>query len=180
LQEPFGGGVAFSLLDESDEEESEDEDNVIDFDDGEARGAVTVCASLAQLQQLRALCIDSWQLVPGDAFALTELTGLESLQLVKLGAGVGDLAANALACSLKQLRSLTLQDCDLGSMVCTAAIAHLTQLTQLRVDSVAGLTQQQLLMLTRLSCLVQLDVDGRELTKEVVDQFWALLHRRSG
>jgi hypothetical protein len=136
---------------------------------------VAACASLAGLSNLRDLSL-SGRLVPGDALALTALTGLTRLGLELLGDGVGDLAACALACSLKQLRHLDLKQCGLGGMVCLGAIAHLTQLTELCLMRNAGITQQGLMLLTRLTNLQWIGVNvGDGITAEDVAQFQALV-----
>jgi hypothetical protein len=95
---------------------------------------------------------------------------------------VGDLEAAALACNLQQLQHLELIQCDLGSMVCLAAIAKLTQLTALHLhnDFESGfITRRGLMLLTGLSRLQRLDVgwDG-EVTDEVLQQFWAALRKQ--
>jgi hypothetical protein len=115
----------------------------------------------------------SGALVLGDALALIALTGLNRLVLEGLGDGVGDLAACALACSLRQLQHLDLQQCELGnSMACVAAIAHLTQLTELRLEANEGLLQQGLMLLTRLTDLRKIGVDvGDGITCEDVEAF---------
>jgi hypothetical protein len=110
--------------------------------------------------------------------ALTALTGLTELILECETGGVSDLAASALACSLKQLRHLDVSRCDMSSMVCLAAVGHLTQLTTLRLPG-SGLTQQGLMLLTRLSQLQELTVHGNEeVTDELVEQFWAAVRQQ--
>jgi hypothetical protein len=95
--------------------------------------AVAACSMLVGLTQLRDLCIHSKSvLVTEDAQALSVLTGLTRLVLDGIGRGVGDVPATAIACSLKQLRHLDLQNCALGSMHCLAVIGRLTKLTELR------------------------------------------------
>jgi hypothetical protein len=134
---------------------------------------------LAGLQELKHLHFeDDSTLAPGDARALTALTGLTSLVLARVGPGVGDEAAAAIAGSCKQLHHLDLCDCDLVSMECLSSIRHLIQLTQLQLQGNAGLTQQHL-MLTGLTCLQQLGVDRTaEITDGVVDSFWAAVRRQ--
>jgi hypothetical protein len=150
------------------EEENEDAEDYF----GEP---VAVCAKLAGLQKLKHLRFeDDSTLAPGDALALTALTGLTSLVLARVGSGVGDEAAAAIAGSCRQLRHLDLYDCDLVSMECLSNIRHLTQLTQLQLRGNVGLTQQQLTLLSGLTCLQQLGVDRTaEITEGVVDSFWA-------
>jgi hypothetical protein len=143
-----------------------------------------VCAKLTGLSNLKELRV--WHLVikrsnalllpPGDALALTALTGLTKLELQWLCDGVGDLAAAAIAGSCKQLCHLDVQDCSLGSMACLASVLHLTQLTELCLQGNSGLTQQGLMLLTGLTRLQQLSVDRTaEITDEVVDSFWAAM-----
>jgi hypothetical protein len=151
---------------------------------------VAICGKLTGLTNLKRIHMYGSDLVPGDALALTALTGLTRLGLhlgalgctwVHLGAGVGDLAATALASSCKQLRHLDLSRCDvhLSSMACLAAIAQLTQLTELRLERNDGLTQQGLMLLTGLKQLQTLSVDrNAEVTAEVVDSFWAALRQQ--
>jgi hypothetical protein len=91
---------------------------------------------------------------------------------------VNDLVATALSCSLKQLRYLDLSSCNMSSMVCLAAIAHLTQLTTLRLPGSCRWTQQGLMLLTRLSRLQDfnfpLGVFSRSgVTFEMMQQFRA-------
>jgi hypothetical protein len=136
---------------------------------------VAVCAKLAGLQKLKHLRFeDDSTLAPGDALALTALTGLTSLVLARLGSGVGDEAATAIAGSCKQLRHLDLCDCELGSMECLTNIRNLTQLTHLQLRGNAALTQQQLMLLTGLTRLQQLGVDRTaDINDGVMDSFWA-------
>jgi hypothetical protein len=141
--------------------------------------AVEACAQLAFLTNLRELCIGcASRIVPGDALALTALTGLTSLQLASVGDGVGDIAATAIAGSCKQLCHLDLRDCGLLSMGCLASVRHLTQLEELLLEEndAMRLTQQGLMLLTGLTRLQQLAVDrNAEVTDEVVCRFWAAL-----
>jgi hypothetical protein len=93
----------------------------------EAARSAAVCGSLAQLTNLQDLELWGPRLRPGDAMALTALTGLTRLFFREVGDGVGDAAAVALARSLTQLRCLELQAAR--SEGCVAAFAELTQLT---------------------------------------------------
>jgi hypothetical protein len=72
---------------------------------------------------------------------------------------------------------LDLSNNELGSMVCLAAVARLTQLTELVLyDDVGvnGLTLRGLMMLTRLSRLQKLGVgQNDEVTAQVFGRFWA-------
>ncbi|KAF6248735.1 hypothetical protein COO60DRAFT_1648566 [Scenedesmus sp. NREL 46B-D3] len=149
-------------------------------EEGEVPDPVAACDSLAGLTNLRDLSFSAAaNLLPGDALALTALTGLTRLVLAHLEHGVGDLAACALACSLKQLRHLDLQECDLGDMVCLAAIAHLTQLTELRLGCTSGFTRQRLMLLTGLTDLQRLGFcSDEEIRVEVMDSFWAVLQQQ--
>jgi hypothetical protein len=65
--------------------------------------------SLAGLTRLQHLTIPvPSYVVAGDALALTALTALTHLDLRGASCGLDDIVANALACSLKQLRHLDL------------------------------------------------------------------------
>jgi hypothetical protein len=125
-----------------------------DADDEAEVTDVAACASLAGLTRLRDLTISApWYLVPGDALALTAMTSLTRLDLAYTGSGVDDVAASDLACSLTQLRSLDLRGCALGGLGCLASIARLSQLTQLRLDNVQGLTRRGvMLLMNKRSC----------------------------
>jgi hypothetical protein len=118
--------------------------------------------------------------VPGDALALTALTGLTRLELQHLGAGVGDLAATAIACSCKQLRHLDLRKCNLQQMTCVAAIAHLTQLTHLQLQGDGNeLSAQGLSLLTRLKQLREFELAANDwITVEDIERFWAAVRPR--
>jgi hypothetical protein len=138
---------------------------------------VAACGKLAGLTGLKSLCIvgDS-NLVPGDVLYLTALTGLTRLELAWLGPAVDDVAATALACSLKQLQHLDLARCELGSMVCAAAIGHLSQLTALNLIGMSKVTQDRLMLLTRLSRLQLLGVgltNDDTVPDDVLQEFWA-------
>ncbi|KAF6254173.1 hypothetical protein COO60DRAFT_1666203 [Scenedesmus sp. NREL 46B-D3] len=128
-----------------------------DGDESEDGTRNTSCTKLAGLTKLKDLTICSRRdgppsNVPGDALALTALTGLTCLALAHAGAGVGDEAAAALAGSCRQLRHLDLGYCSLVSMACLANVAHLTQLTTLR------LAEQEV---------------TKDVTDEVAESFWA-------
>ncbi|KAF6255391.1 hypothetical protein COO60DRAFT_1641580 [Scenedesmus sp. NREL 46B-D3] len=154
-------------------------------DDGEGEGAngswSTPCAKLAGSTNLRDLSIlnGAELLAPGDALALTALTGLTRLVLSGAGAGVGDEAATGVAGSCQQLRHLGLAECNLVSMACLANVALLTQLTGLRLEGNSGLTQQGLMLLTGLKRLQNLSMArSAEVTGEVVERFWAAVRRQ--
>ncbi|KAF6254429.1 hypothetical protein COO60DRAFT_319982 [Scenedesmus sp. NREL 46B-D3] len=165
--------VRFEQEEEEEELEYGDDPEMVDE-------RVPACGALAGLTNLRDLrIVNTSQLPHGDALQPTALTGLTSLVLAGLGEGVGELAANALACCQKQLRHLDLQDCDLGSMSCLAAVAHLSQLTELKLEGNSGLARQGLLLLTRLSNLPKLGVEhDRLLTPHAWQRFWAAVHRQ--
>jgi hypothetical protein len=87
------------------------------------------CASLSSLTRLKDLTIcEESVLAPGDALALTALTGLTRLVLVGAETGVTYEIAAALARSLSQLQHLELKDCPVGSDECFDAIGQLTEL----------------------------------------------------
>jgi hypothetical protein len=113
---------------------------------------VAVCASLAGLTNLRHLELDCahTRLAPGDALALTALTNLTHLVSSGMpqlfgGRGVTGAAVAAVACSLKQLRHLELDGCNMqdvgscGSCRPAAAADAAAVAGCWRVD-VAGLT----------------------------------------
>ncbi|KAF6260520.1 hypothetical protein COO60DRAFT_882322 [Scenedesmus sp. NREL 46B-D3] len=140
----------------------------------------TPCGKLAGLTNLKDLTLHggSERLMPGDVPALTALTGLTGLRLWAVGAAVGDETATALANSCQQLRHLDLSYCHL-SIACLASVAHLTQLTGLRLLGNIGLTQQGLMLLTGLKRLQDLGVDrNTEVTSEVVESFWAVVRQQ--
>ncbi|KAF6251045.1 hypothetical protein COO60DRAFT_682155 [Scenedesmus sp. NREL 46B-D3] len=146
-----------------------------DGDEGEDATSDSPCAKLAGLANLKELSIENGRqvLAPGDALALTALTGLTRLALRHAGAGVGE-AATATAGSCQQLHHLDLTGCNLVSMACLANVAHLTQLTELRLAGNSGLTHQGLMLLTALQRLQRFDVNrNAEVTDEVVERFWA-------
>jgi aminoglycoside phosphotransferase len=74
--------------------------------------------------------------MPGDALALTALTGLTRLALQGGETGVTDEVAAALARNLTQLQHLDLRRCPLGSYNCFHEIGQLTQLTELQLTGV--------------------------------------------
>jgi hypothetical protein len=149
-------------------------------DDDDAVAEVAACASLAGLTCLRDLTISARsQLVPGDALALTALTSLTGLRLACTGSAVDDVVASALACSLTQLCSLDLQGCALGVLACLAPIAHLSQLTELLLGEVDGMTRRGAMLLTKLTQLQTLSVElNAEVTEEWMEQeSWAALRQ---
>jgi hypothetical protein len=73
-----------------------------------------VCAKLAGLTNLKDLSMEQSHLAPGDALALTALTGLTRLVLALVGHGVNDLVVTAIASSCQQLRRLNLTGSGLG------------------------------------------------------------------
>uniref|UniRef100_A0A383VBF8 Uncharacterized protein n=1 Tax=Tetradesmus obliquus TaxID=3088 RepID=A0A383VBF8_TETOB len=155
------------------------ENEPYDAEDQRVFEAVELCGKVAGLTNLKELCLGRSYLVPGDALALTTLTGLTRLELQLVNAGVGDLAATAIAGSCQQLRHLDLRSCSLGSMACLAAVRHLTQLTELHLDGNSGLTVQGLMLLTRLKRLKHLGVDRSEqVTDQVVQCFWTSVRQQ--
>jgi Leucine-rich repeat (LRR) protein len=133
------------------------------------------CGSLTGVTRLKDLCIsENSCLVPGDALALTALTGSTRLVLDGLFDAVGDAVATALACSLRQLRHLDLRACELSSFECLAAVGQLTGLTELHLNSNSAVTEQQLMLLTGLSQLQQLRFDrSKQVTQEAMWKFWS-------
>jgi hypothetical protein len=88
------------------------------FDPEVIEERVAACRSLSGLTNLQDLRFSaSSQLTAGDALWLTALTGLAHLDLGGIGEGVGEMAATAIACSLRELRFLDLQDCALGDII---------------------------------------------------------------
>jgi hypothetical protein len=140
---------------------------------------IAACASLAGLTRLRDLSLGrSSSLAPGDALALSALTSLTRLVLGGTSQGTDDVAATALACSLKQLRHLDLSWCKLGDMACLAAIGQLAQLTELRLYG-TPLKQRSLLLLQGLTRLQSLVVTcSQEVTPVVLRRFWAALGKQ--
>jgi hypothetical protein len=133
-----------------------------------------VCETLAQLTNLERLTLSEVRMVPGDALALTALTKLSRLELLRLHEGVGMAAATALVGQLPHLHHLALVYCDVDvqSMEFLAAVARLTQLTVLQLDG--KLTEQGLMQLTGLKQLDYLYANrARDATLEVMDRFWA-------
>jgi hypothetical protein len=110
--------------------------------------------------------------------ALMALTALTQLRLAGLGAAVGDSTAVALACRLKQLHCLELDQCSLGYCACTAAIAQLSGLSHLSLSWNDGLKEPQLMLLTALQQLQELLVSGSSLGDESVARFWAAHKQR--
>jgi hypothetical protein len=90
------------------------------------RAPAAVCSSLIGLTRLQLLSLHDSLLLDDDAMALTALTNQTRLDLSNTGFAVSDVAATALACSLRQLASLNLSDCELKDMVCLAAIGSCT------------------------------------------------------
>jgi Leucine-rich repeat (LRR) protein len=141
-----------------------------------------VCAAFSRLARLQRLSLDfiSTSAVPPkcDCLALTALTGLTHLSLVGAHGALGDNGAVALACCLKQLRHLQLESCSLGYCACTAAIAHLSQLTFLSLANNEGLRERQLMQLTTLQQLQELEVWCTDVSRGGEDRFWSALRGR--
>jgi hypothetical protein len=154
-----------------------------DADAAVAGEPLAVCSSIARLTRLLRLHLDvcNSPMVHGDALALTALTSLTYLALPNANQGVSDVTAAALASSLTQLHQLDLEACDLAYMACLAAVARLTRLTALSLCHNPGLTEEGLMLLTRLSRLQGLHVDGCEGVDEgVLERFWAAVRSTGG
>jgi hypothetical protein len=81
-------------------------------------------------------------------------------------------AVVAVARSLKQLRHLELDECNMQDKASLAAVGQLTQLTELQLMGVGGVTLEGLNLLTGLSRLQQLTLQtGREVPDDVLQQF---------
>jgi hypothetical protein len=133
-----------------------------------------VCSSVAGLLQLKELEISRVMLVPGDAAALTSLTGLTYLSLYSTRAGVDTAAAGKLASCLKQLRHFDVSCCDFDlGMEFMAAVGQLTQLTQLKLGGNGSLTEQGLMQLTGLTRLQHLQLYQDQVAEETLREFWA-------
>jgi hypothetical protein len=163
--------------DAADGAESQDDE---DEGDDNATMRVAACGSLAGLTRLRDLAFPSSSyLVHGDALALTALTALTRLDLSGTASVVDNVVASALACSLKHLCYLDLSYSNSGSMVCLAAVGHLSKLTVLDLKGVGGMTERGLMLLTRLSSLQNLAVtQNAEVTDDVLNRFWAALRQQ--
>jgi hypothetical protein len=144
--------------------------------------ARSVCNLLAGLSGLKDLVLRQLCLVPGDALALTALSGLIRLELSILHDGVGDVIATALACSLLGLEHLDLRGghIDLSSNAFLAAVGQLKRLKYLCLEGNAGMTGKSLMQLAGLSCLQHLHVDDNAdgLTDEVLDGFGAAVRQQ--
>uniref|UniRef100_A0A383W909 Uncharacterized protein n=1 Tax=Tetradesmus obliquus TaxID=3088 RepID=A0A383W909_TETOB len=145
--------------------------------------AMRMCARLAGLTGLKDLALHAACMVPGDALALTALTGLTSLVLSNIDSGVRRAEATALARSLKHLQHLDFSGCRIDlrrtDAAFLAAVCKLRQLTYLNLEGIDGLTQQGLMRLTCLTRLQELDVDTDEdVSCEVLDKFWAAVQRQ--
>uniref|UniRef100_A0A383W8V2 F-box domain-containing protein n=1 Tax=Tetradesmus obliquus TaxID=3088 RepID=A0A383W8V2_TETOB len=144
-----------------------------------------ICGSLAGLRGLKHLTLKGLRLPPGDALALTALTGLTGLVLRYMH-GMGDITAItpeaiALTCSLNHLQHLDLNSCriDLSNPAFLASVGQLKQLTYLSLECNSGLTQQCLMQLTGLSRLQQLKIDKyASVTGLGLDAFWAAVRRQ--
>jgi hypothetical protein len=138
------------------------------------RDAMALRDRLVDLTGLKELEMFGMPLVPGDAIALTALTGLTRLNLGNARDGVGQAAAVALARSLSDLEDLALRNCniDLGSLEVMTAIGQLGKLRHLVLQGNSGLMEQGLMQLTGLSHLQRLLVDtNAEVTDQVLDRF---------
>lgn len=138
-----------------------------------------MCGSLAGLKCLQSLHLQFCMLPLEDALALTALTNLTEPHLDHAGAAVTDVVATALACSLRQLRLLSLTGCELGDMVCLAAVGQLRQLTSLQLLGSFEFSERGLRLLTGLSRLQQLGVDSdADITAEAWASFWAAVKQQ--
>lgn len=119
--------------------------------------------------------------MPGDALALKALTGLTKLQLNEGQDGVGTAAATAIAGNLRQLRHLELCNCEIdqSSKEFLAALAQLTQLTELQLQENHGmLTPRRLMQLTGLRRLRKLRVENTNgVTRDAWAAFWAAVRQ---
>jgi hypothetical protein len=118
------------------------------------------------------------ELAAGQGLWLTDFTALTRLDCVEAYDGVGSKVAIHLAGSLKQLQHLDLRSCGLHSVECMAAIAQLTQLTELRLEGNDGLTQQGLMLLTGLKRLQRLGLSEGHLAVETVKDLWSKVQDR--
>jgi hypothetical protein len=116
------------------------EDGAVGGDGSAQQPSLDVFATAAGLSGLQDLCISSYteSVVPGDALALTALTGLTRLVLEGCGAAVGDLEATAIATSCRGLHHLDLRRCELGRKGCLALVAQLPRLQVWQQEAVAG------------------------------------------
>uniref|UniRef100_A0A383WDL0 F-box domain-containing protein n=1 Tax=Tetradesmus obliquus TaxID=3088 RepID=A0A383WDL0_TETOB len=169
----------FSLESPGREDDGHEEHAAASMWGGPQQVALNISASIAWLTRLQSLELSGldnvnssiWRaagLVVGSVCALAALTGLTHLGLRRGGACVDDFTAAALAHSLKQLRRLDVSECELGTMVCLAAIADLPRLSDLQLKGNPGVTQQRLMLLTRLPHLQILSVARND---EVTDAF---------
>jgi hypothetical protein len=119
-------------------------------------------------------------MVPGDALALSALTGLTRLAVLDTERGLDTAAASAIAGSLKQLRHLELHcpEVDLSSSELLAALGQLTQLTALHLKHNVRMKSQELMQLTGLRRLKKLQVDKTEgFTFKVGLAFWTAVRQ---
>jgi hypothetical protein len=111
---------------------------------------------------------------------LAACTSLTMLALQHYKPVDGDAALAQAVPKLQQLRHLELLLCGIRSTECMAAIGQLTQLTELRLEGNREVTQQGLMQLTGLKQLQHLGVHcTRHVTKNMVGQLWAALHKNA-
>jgi hypothetical protein len=144
--------------------------------------STAACARLSSLARLKDLtvCKES-VLLPGDALALTALTGLTRLALQGAETCVTDEVAAALARSLTQLQHLDLRRCPVGSCDCFDEIGELTQLTELRLAGALEVDNYDLMRLTGLTNLQQLavDIDNEYcIAEEALEEFWEAVRQQ--
>jgi Leucine-rich repeat (LRR) protein len=158
---------------------------------------VVVVSSLTRLTRLKDLSFsgnlsyrsECQHLASGDSIAvLSSLTGLTQVSLKNIACGARITTdAAAVACNLKQLRSLMLRRCGLQldtaeGMACLEAIGRLTQLTKLVLLDNEGLTEQGMMQLTGLSRLHDkydwMVCNGRNVTSEVWEKFQAAIRQQ--
>jgi hypothetical protein len=150
---------------------------------GDEYTSVQLCAPVAQLTQLQAVSLACTCTTQADVLELTALTNLTKLCMYAVAA-VGDSEASALALRLKGLQELSISHCGLLSAVALPAIATLTRLTTLKLTSSHSqgqysslpLEQEDLRLLTSLTCLKTLDFDGFFYPADV----WELWDRTKG
>lgn len=121
------------------------------------------CQYLTSLQQLRSLELVNQP--PVDRADVLQLTALTNLTVLKIwcSAAVDDAAAAGLAQQLTNLQQLSLMYVDLSSAAALPAVAALTGLTELTLQSMAGvrhkLSYDELLLLTALTQLQAFETD---------------------
>jgi hypothetical protein len=140
------------------------------------------CASLSRLTRLKDLTIcEESVLAPGDALALTALTGLTRLALQGAETGVTDKVVAALARNLTQLQHLDVRHCRLGAFDCFDEIGQLTHLTELRLTGAGVVDKHHIMRLTGLRNLQHLAVDfdpANDFAGAELEGFWAAVRKQ--